>query len=203
MPWTCEETEGRLLDAMDGTLAAAQQAEMDGHLAGCAKCARLLQGVRQTVQVLQKLEPVEPGPWLEAKIISRTTPDQPKPQRVPAWLEFSAHPRLLLGALAVLITFSVAFSVLGGAGRVSQSRANPVVVFRQVDRAVHLAYARGVKFLSDLRVVYEIQSQFQRPVGDPSASPGKKTLHDLEQRFGPLPKGRLAIARNLRSWRRA
>jgi hypothetical protein len=38
----------------------------------------------------------------------------------------------------------------------------PANVYRGADRQAHLVYARSTKFVSDLRVVYEIQSRLQR-----------------------------------------
>jgi hypothetical protein len=39
---------------------------------------------------------------------------------------------------------------------------SPVNVYRNVDRQAHLVYARSTKFVSDLRVVYEIQSRLNK-----------------------------------------
>ena len=159
---------------MDGTLDPLQRAEMDEHAAGCANCAGLLRSVRQAVRMLHDLPPAAPGPWLATQIIHRTTPSQPKPKRSVGWLDFAFRPRIVLGVLAVIITFSVVFGTLGGAAAFSPANANPVRIYRQVDRMAHLAYARGVKFISDLRVVYEIQSRFRHPAAaDPSPVLGK------------------------------
>lgn len=204
MPWTCEQTEEHLLEAMDGTIDPLQRAEMDEHVAGCANCAGLLQSVRQTVGMLHSLKPAEPGPWLATQIVARTTPSPPKPQRRPAWVDFALHPRILLGALAVVITFSVVFGALGGSRSFSPANANPVRIYRQVDRMAHLAYARGVKFISDLRVVYEIQSRFRQPSADPPQILGKApSLVPPEQNFDWQQESRYGLKRNLRSGRQA
>ncbi|MGB9466199.1 MAG: hypothetical protein WBR10_13905, partial [Candidatus Acidiferrum sp.] len=39
---------------------------------------------------------------------------------------------------------------------------SPVNVYRNADRQAHLVYARSTKFVSDLRVVYEIQSRLNK-----------------------------------------
>lgn len=204
MAWTCEQTEERLLEAMDGTLDPSQRAEMDEHVAGCPNCAGLLQSVRHTVRTLHELQPAEPGPWLATQIVARTTPSQPKPKRRPTWFDFALHPRIILGVLAVIITFSVVFGTLGGSPAFSPENANPVRIYRQVDRMAHLAYARGVKFVSDLRVVYEIQSRFRQPASDPPPILGKMpSLAPSEQNFDWQRESRYWIDRNLRSGRQA
>jgi hypothetical protein len=38
----------------------------------------------------------------------------------------------------------------------------PSNIYRNTNRQVHLAYARGTKYISDLRVVYEIQSRLRQ-----------------------------------------
>ncbi len=58
-------------------------------------------------------------------------------------------------------------------------------VYRNADRQAHLVYARGSKFVSDLRVVYEIQARFRQdsdlpttpestmPEASPEKQPGR------------------------------
>jgi hypothetical protein len=41
------------------------------------------------------------------------------------------------------------------------SELSPTNVYRNADRQAHLVYARSTKFVSDLRVVYEIQSRLK------------------------------------------
>ncbi|HUA05299.1 MAG TPA: zf-HC2 domain-containing protein [Solirubrobacteraceae bacterium] len=42
-------------DYLDGELAPARRARMERHLGDCAKCRRLLDGLRQTVDALNHL----------------------------------------------------------------------------------------------------------------------------------------------------
>jgi anti-sigma factor RsiW len=184
---------------MDGTLDPLERAAMDEHLAACPNCGGLLRSVRQTVDRLHSLEPAQPGPWLAAHIVSRTTPSAPQRKARLGWFDFAFHsPRFLLGALAVLITFSVVFGALGGAAPLSAADANPVTIYRQLDRFAHLAYARGVKFISDLRVVYEIQARFQQPASDPASSLQKQGPPPVEQNFDGRQEKRFGLERSLR-----
>ena len=46
----------------------------------------------------------------------------------------------------------------------------PTDIYRNADRQVHLVYAKGTKFVSDLRVVYEIQSRLREDKRNPTNS---------------------------------
>jgi len=48
----------------------------------------------------------------------------------------------------------------------------PAAIYRNTDRQVHLAYARGTKYVSDLRVVYEIQSRLRQDNELPTSHEG-------------------------------
>jgi anti-sigma factor RsiW len=198
MAWTCEQTEDRLLDALDGNLDSAERALLDAHLADCAKCRQLAVGVRQTVEALHHLPPVEPAPWLVPKIIERTSGIRPVHRfRWFGWLDSLAQPRFALGVVAVLVSLSILLRALSGGAPSSLAALNPLQLYRQVDRRAHLVYARSVKFISDLRVVYEIQSRFQpEPAGEPAQSPEKKSTDQLEQLFYNRVESRLRPVAN-------
>ena len=46
---------GRMSDYLDGELAPVRRARMERHLGECAKCRRLLAGLRETVDALHRL----------------------------------------------------------------------------------------------------------------------------------------------------
>ena len=56
---------------------------------------------------------------------------------------------------------------------VTAAELHPANVLRAANRQAHLTYARGVKFVNDLRVVYEIQSRFASQP-EPAASPAPR-----------------------------
>jgi hypothetical protein len=49
---------------------------------------------------------------------------------------------------------------------------SPVNIARNTNRQAHLAYARGTKYVSDLRVVYEIQSRLRQDNELPTTNEG-------------------------------
>jgi hypothetical protein len=84
------------------------------------------------------------------------------------------QPQFSLGAASVFVTASILFNALGippaRLAGLTRSDLNPVNLYRAADRSVHLLYGRGVRFVNDLRVVYEIQSRL-RPESEPPAAP--------------------------------
>ena len=161
MAWNCEQTEDRLLDALDGTLSAAERGQMDEHTVGCARCVALVASVRQTVESLARLEAVEPAPWLVPKIIERTSGRRPEKRRRLAWMDFLTQPRFAMGIATVAVTIVILAHAAGPQlSQLTPADLNPVNLVRAGNRQAHLTYARGEKFVNDLRVVYEIESRF-------------------------------------------
>jgi hypothetical protein len=59
---SCEACEGMCLDAVDGTLTAAEQAVFDRHVAGCVECAEQLSEARRGAAWMEMLKGHRPEP---------------------------------------------------------------------------------------------------------------------------------------------
>ncbi len=127
MTWTCDQTEARLSDYLDGLLQPAEQAAFDLHVNACERCTPLVADVSHVLGALHKLEQVEP----------------------PARLANS------------ILTFSWRKPKLADLA--------PATIYHNADRQAHLIYARSTKFVSDLRVVYEIQSRMNENEQNPTS----------------------------------
>ncbi len=199
--WTCEQVEARLGDYVDRLLAASARSGFEAHVAGCARCAPLVRRVAGLVADLRRLEPLEPSPQLTYAILDRTLGPRKVKQGWRAWFAWLRpvwQPRFAYGALTIAITLGVIFQAMGIQWRrPTVTDFNPVNIYRAADRRAHLLYARGAKFVSDLRVVYEIQSRL-RPEAEPEAPPEPKpgNAQPPGQSNGPQPK-------NLRQLNRA
>lgn len=178
MSWNCVNSEERLIDYLDGLLAADERTAFEAHGASCAKCRALVSGVRGLLDGMHRVEMVEPPQGLLYRILAETTGKEAKPARKPgfSWFPAFLQPKLALGALSVIATFGILMQATGlDVRKISKADLNPVNVFRVTNRQAHLTYARGVKFVNDLRVVYEIQSRLQgAPAAEPAPAPQRR-----------------------------
>ncbi len=164
MTWTCLNTEERLSEHLEGQLAAGERIELEAHLQTCAVCRGLVAEVGTVVAQLGHLEPeVEPS-WLVYRILEATT-GAVRQKRESVWRQLLAGittPRFALGLGSVAATLFILFQALGINFRhLSAEDFNPLNIFRAADRQAHLTYARGVRYVNDLRVVYEIRSRLE------------------------------------------
>src|SRR5258705_4447477 len=72
MSWTCEQTEARLSDYLDGVLNPAELAEFTAHVPSCARCAPLVACVSDLLTGLHGMEQVAEPPRLVYSILDKT-----------------------------------------------------------------------------------------------------------------------------------
>ena len=157
MNWTCEQTEARLGDYLDGLLQPAEQSAFNLHVNTCEKCAPLVAGVAHTLGSLYALEPVEPPAQLEDAILTATL-GAPSWRNVRRWLKSLQSPRFVYSMASVAATLVILLTASGFSFRKPKlADLAPATIYRKADQQAHLVYAHSVKFVSDLRVVYEIQ----------------------------------------------
>ena len=168
MTWTCEQTEARLSDYLDGLLEPAEQAAFDLHVNACARCTPLVASVSHLLGSLRKLEQVEPSPRLVNSILTVT--QGPETWRnAKRWLRGLQSPRFVYSAVSVAATFILLLTASGFSWRKPKlADLAPATIYRNADSRIHLIYARSAKFVSDLRVVYEIQSRINETEQNPA-----------------------------------
>lgn len=178
MNWTCEQIEERLSDYVDGLLDADARSDFDAHVSTCARCEPVVRQVAGVVAGLHELELVAEPPELAEKILETTLGRRAKKFKwdgVLGWLQPLMQPRFAYGAVSVLVTFGVLIPTIGIDWRKPKlADLRPSNIYRAADRQAHLVYARGAKFVSDLRVVYEIQSRL-RPEAEPQSAPDSES----------------------------
>ena len=166
MTWTCEQTEARLSDYLDGLLTPAELAAFEGHVPRCERCAPLVASVSELVTGLQSMEQLEAPPRLVYTILDKTLGPREAVagwRGVLAWVRGIASIRLAYGALSVAATLIIFVTATGFSWRHPKlADLRPATIYRNADKSVHLAYASSVKFVNDLRVVNEIQSRVRQ-----------------------------------------
>jgi len=182
MNWTCEQTEARLSDYLDGLLHPAEQAAFDLHVNACERCTPLVAGVSRVLGTLHTLAQVEPRPQLFDSILTATLGPQSW-RRAKRWLRGLRSPRFVYSAVSVAATFVVILTASGFSFRKPKlADLAPATIYRNADRKAHRVYAQSAKFVSDLRVVYEIQTRLNENEQNPTTrqqtipqnSPGKQ-----------------------------
>jgi anti-sigma factor RsiW len=186
MTWTCDQIEARLSDYLEGVLNTAEVAEFEAHAKGCAECAPLVANVRSLLGQMQSMSAVVVPPLLVYSILDRTLGPREKVttwQAIRNFVRGMATPKFAYGTASVMATCFIVLSASGLSLRKPKlADLHPASMYRNVDRSAHLAYARTVKYVSDMRVVYEIQSKLRQESQlevtpeehAPSAAPEKK-----------------------------
>lgn len=177
MTWDCTNTEGRLSDALDGVLPREEAAAFFEHLATCGDCRELASQVGGMLKRIHSLEMVPEPPQLAEKILATTLGPRREKQGW-KWLGCTAglwQPRFVMGAVTVAASLLIVVHASGiSTGKIRRLDLNPVNLVRAANRQAHLSYARGAKFVNDLRVVYEIQSRLE-PAQEPTIAPTPST----------------------------
>lgn len=163
MSWNCEQTEALLTDYLDGLMIPGERQNFEAHLNACKDCAQVVASVSQLVGNLHSMEQVEPAPQLIYAILNKTLgPRETKKgwRFAFGWISGLASPRFAYSAVSIGASLTILLAASGVSLRKPKlADLSPVNIARSVDRQAHLVYARSTKFVSDLRVVYEIQSR--------------------------------------------
>jgi len=166
MTWTCEQIEAGLSDYLDGLLPPAERRAFEAHANSCPGCAPLLASVSHLLSDLHSLETLEPPAHLVYNILDKTLGPREAAKGWRGafnWLGGLFSLRFAYGAVSVAATLAILLTASGFSFRKPKlADLSPVNLYRTADRQAHLVYARSTKFVSDLRVVYEIQSRLSK-----------------------------------------
>jgi anti-sigma factor RsiW len=163
--WSCEQTELRLSDYLDGALGPGEKHAFDEHVNGCERCTPLVANVSHLLTNLHEMEEIAEPPRLVYAILDKTLGPREAAgwSGVFRWFRGLVSPRLMYGAISVAATVTVLLTASGFSWRKPKiADLSPVNIYWNADRRAHQVYARGSKFVSDLRVVYEIQARFRQ-----------------------------------------
>jgi hypothetical protein len=179
MDWDCTLTEERLSDALAQTLLPEESAALRAHTDGCQPCKQLLARVGGIVLELHQLPFVDEPPFLASRILARTR-GMPVGERArKRWFRWSpaiGQTRFVVGFMTVAATVLIVYHAVN-AGAPGKLQFSPASLYHGLNRRAHLTYAHGVKFVNDLRVVYEIQSRLSsppEPVSQPAPRPEER-----------------------------
>lgn len=185
MNWNCTNIEERLSDYLDGMLSPVEMAAFHAHSATCADCGKLVASVSGLVTRMHGLEAVAESPLLVNRILDSTIGPRVQKEGWTRWFSWTTgllQPRFTMGLVTVAATILILIYTGGFTpSKLKKADLSPVNAFRSANRQAHLTYARSVKYVNDLRVVYEIQSRLQ-PSAEPSPEiPAPSMQNDQSQ----------------------
>jgi len=202
MSWSCVQVEERLSDYLENALSENEEREFRAHADSCSRCAPLVAQVSRMLGNLHALELEPVPPILASKILDQTLGPQKAKRNWLSWLPVLWQPRFATGLVTVLATALIIFHATGGVKKSKLTLAdfNPVNIIQSANSQAHLAFARGVKFVNDLRVVYEIQSRLQPATSGtpgqqaPSATPSQQKPPNESQQNRLTPSSFAEVA---------
>jgi len=176
MNWTCEQTELLLTDYLDGLLQPEQQQAFDLHVNSCERCTPLVSNVTHALAGLRALPELELPPRFVYNVLDATLGPRETVTgwaAVRAWVRGIASPRFAYGSLSLAATFLMLVTISGFNWKKPRiADLSPANIYRGTNRQAQRAYAHSAKYVSDLRVVYEIQSKLRQDNGLPANSEG-------------------------------
>jgi len=169
----CAEIEILICDYVDGTLAPAERAVVERHLAECPVCAALAHDSATAVRFIEHAAEVEPP----QELISRMLFDPPWHHVRKGWLPRVFHavlqPKFAMSMALTILSFSM---MLPKMRQLEPSDLAPAQVWAGLEDRAYRVWARTVKFYDNLKFVYQIQTtlrewQQQAPEAQPAPSP--------------------------------
>jgi len=166
----CAQLEIALCDYLDGTLAAAERAEVESHLSSCAACAELARDAGAAIAFMERVADVEPPPELVTRMFAIASTREAQASVVRSgfrgWIrnlmQPVLQPRMVMGLSLTILFFGMMARCAGiPERRLSAADLEPSRVWAGVDDRVHRVWERSVKFYENLRFVYQIQSRLR------------------------------------------
>jgi len=105
----CADTQKKLSAYIEGVISPEERMLVNEHLTSCQECSAFLADMRKTVEYVQKLEDIEPPPWLTQKVMENIKSEAKPKKGILQKLFYPLHIKLPIEAAAV---FLIAVAVL-------------------------------------------------------------------------------------------
>jgi len=182
----CAEMEVLICDYVDGTLAPAEKARLERHLAECPACAELARDSAAAVAFMERAADVEPPPELITRILFERTVQRglakPRSSWLVALLSPILQPKYAMGMAMTILSLSMLYRFVAPVPPLQPADLQPSRIWAGLEERAVRAWGRSVKFYENLKFVYQIQTMLrdwqqqdedQRPANDRKiAQPG-------------------------------
>ena len=202
----CAEFEALLFDAIDGTLAADPLTQFKAHATTCASCGPIFAEAEAGQRWMQSLAEVEPPKNLVHNILAKTSGKEVrlveqagiKPVRSASWWQavFAGvwatvrQPRFGMSVAMAFFSVSLVISVTGVKVRdVAQVDLRPSAI----KRTYYSTQARVVKYYTNMRFYYEMESQvrdFKKAITPAEGGASKDKSKDQNRKKDNTTSGR-------------
>ncbi|HTS61174.1 MAG TPA: anti-sigma factor [Candidatus Acidoferrales bacterium] len=183
----CAEIEILICDYVDGTLAPADRAELERHLAACTACAELARDSRAALGFIERASEIEPPPELITRILfdAPWTKHKSRPSGALAWLKGFCgpvlRPKFVMGAAMTILSFSMFTRFVTPIRQLKPSDLKPSEVWASIESRADRTWARTVKYYENLKIVYQIQTllrDYQQQVDEQKPAPADQRKTD-------------------------
>jgi hypothetical protein len=163
----CADYEISICDYVEGTLAPAEKAALERHLAGCPACAELVRDSSAAVAFMGRAAVVAPPPELITRILFEApwTAGKAKPAVWRKWLAGASlpilQPRFAMGMAMTILSLAMLWRTAGPAP-LSARDLRPARIWAALEDRGAYAWGRTVKFYENLKFVYQIQSTLRQ-----------------------------------------
>jgi anti-sigma factor RsiW len=159
----CAEIEILICDYVDGTLAAAQKAEVERHLSACPACAELARDSAAAVAFMESAANVEPPPELITKILfdapwAKENQASKSREWFRALLSPILHPKFAMGMAMTILSLSMLARFVAPVRQLRPADLRPSEVWAGLEGRAVRTWARTMKFYENLKIVYQIQT---------------------------------------------
>jgi len=99
----CADIQKKLSAYIDDAISPEERMLIDEHLTSCQECSVSLSDMRKTLEYIQKLEDIEPPPWLTQKVMARIRLEAKPKRGILQKLFYPLHIKLPIEAAAVFL----------------------------------------------------------------------------------------------------
>jgi hypothetical protein len=161
---TCADLEILICDYVEGTLAPADKAEVERHLAECPACAELARDAAAGFAFMERAADVELPPELVTRILFEAPWAKNKSRTggarrwVQAILSPILQPRFAMGMAMTILSLAMLANFVAPIRHLQPSDLEPAKVWAGFEARTYRTWARTVKFYNNLKFVYQIQT---------------------------------------------